>query len=57
VIDLAIKEINQHTNIQVGFKVIKKNGKVFSLEFEIKDKKNITNNHSPILSQLLKNSL
>jgi len=50
VIDLAIKEINQHTNIQVGFKVIKKNGKVFSLEFEIKDKKNITNNHSPILS-------
>jgi len=51
VIDLAIKEINQHTNIQVGFKVIKKNGKVFSLEFEIKDKKNITNNHSPILSQ------
>jgi len=40
VIDLAIKEINLHTKINVGFRVIKKNGQVFSLEFEIQDKKN-----------------
>jgi len=47
VIDLAVKEINQHTNIKVDFKVIKKNGQVFSLEFEIKDKKNKVDKHSP----------
>ena len=49
VIDLAIKEINQHTNINVNFKVIKKSGQVFSLEFEVSDKKNKTNKHSPTL--------
>ena len=40
VIDLAVREINQHTNIKVDFRVIKKNGQVFSLEFEIRDRKN-----------------
>ena len=49
VIDLAVKEINQHTNIKVDFKVIKKNGKVFSLEFEIRDRNNKTEKHSPTL--------
>ena len=46
---MAIKEINQHTNIKVDFRVIKKNGQVFSLEFEIQDRNNITEKHSPTL--------
>jgi len=53
VIDLAVKEINQHTNIKVDFRVIKKNGQVFSLEFEIKDKESKMDKHSPTLSSKL----
>lgn len=49
VVDLAVKEINRHTNINVGFRVIKKNGQVFSLEFEIRDRKNKAGKRSPSL--------
>ena len=51
VIDLAIREINQYTNIKVDFRVIKKNGQVFSLEFEVKDKK--SKQRSPTLPSKL----
>ena len=47
VIDLAIREINQHTKIKVDFKILKRNGQVFSLEFEIRDKKNKTEKNAP----------
>jgi len=50
VIDLAVREINQYTNIKVDFRVIKKNGQVFSLEFEIRDRKNKANKRSPSLT-------
>ena len=53
VIDLAVREINQHTNIKVDFKVIKKNGQVFSLEFSIEDKKNKKAKDSPDLPKKL----
>lgn len=53
VIDLAIREINQHTNIKVDLKIIKKNGQVFSLEFAIEDKKNKKAKYTPTLSAKL----
>ena len=53
VIDLAVREINQHTNIKVDFKIIKKNGQVFSLEFAIEDSKNKKAKDSPTLSAKL----
>ena len=53
VIDLAVREINQHTNIKVDFRVIKKNGQVFSIEFEIRDGNKKAVKSSPTLSTKL----
>lgn len=41
VIELAIREINQHTDLEVTFNPIKKGKKVESIEFQIKAKENL----------------
>ncbi|MEM6321103.1 MAG: replication initiation protein [Bacteroidota bacterium] len=48
VVDLAVQEINQHTHLRIDFRVIKKDGKVFSIEFELLDK--ASKHPSPTLS-------